>query len=109
MAHPPAHPPRGQIGIFNRSHYEDVLIVRVEKLVPKDIWQARYDHINAFESLLTDSGVTILKFYLHLSKDEQKKRLEERLAEPDKHWKFARGDLGCAPNGTSTRLPMKTR
>jgi PPK2 family polyphosphate:nucleotide phosphotransferase len=87
-------PQRGMIGIFNRSHYEDVLIVRVEKMVPKSVWQARYDHINAFERLLTDSGVTILKFFLYISKDEQKKRLEERLADPAKQWKFAVGDLG---------------
>lgn len=86
-------PPLGMIGIFNRSHYEDVLIVRVNGLVPKRVWQARYDHINAFERLLADSGVTILKFYLHISKDEQKKRFEDRLKEPDKHWKFSRGDL----------------
>lgn len=86
-------PPLGMIGIFNRSHYEDVLIVRVNGMVPKPVWQARYDHINAFERLLADSGVTILKFYLHISKDEQKERFEDRLKEPDKHWKFSRGDL----------------
>jgi len=62
-------PGRGMIGIFNRSHYEDVLVVRVDELVPKEVWQARYDHINAFERLLADSGVTILKFYLHISKE----------------------------------------
>lgn len=86
-------PGRGIIGIFNRSHYEDVLIVRVNKLVPDAVWQARYDHINAFEHLLADSGVTILKFYLHISKAEQKERFQDRLNEPDKHWKFSRGDL----------------
>lgn len=86
-------PPRGMVGIFNRSHYEDVLIVRVEKLVPKEVWNARYDHINAFERSLADSGVTILKFFLHISKDEQKKRLEERLETPEKNWKFSTGDL----------------
>ncbi len=86
-------PARGMIGIFNRSHYEDVLIVRVNELVPKAVWQARYDHINAFERLVADSGVTILKFYLHISKDEQKERFEDRLKEPDKHWKFSRADL----------------
>jgi PPK2 family polyphosphate:nucleotide phosphotransferase len=86
-------PERGLIGIFNRSHYEDVLIVRVEKLVPKNIWQARYDHINAFEKLLTDSGVTILKFFLHISKDEQKERFQARLDDPTKLWKFSLGDL----------------
>jgi PPK2 family polyphosphate:nucleotide phosphotransferase len=86
-------PPLGMIGIFNRSHYEDVLIVRVNKLVPKSIWEGRYDHINAFERLLVDSGVTILKFFLHISKDEQKERFQDRLNEPDKHWKFSRADL----------------
>lgn len=87
-------PPRGMIGIFNRSHYEDVLIVRVENLVPEDVWKARYDHINAFEKLLADSGVTTLKFFLHISKEEQKERLQARLDDPTKHWKFAIGDLG---------------
>ncbi|MBN2303164.1 MAG: polyphosphate kinase 2 family protein [Anaerolineae bacterium] len=87
-------PRRGMIGIFNRSHYEDVLIVRVEKLVSRGVWQARYDHINAFERLLADSGVTILKFFLHISKNEQKERFQDRLNEPDKRWKFSTGDLG---------------
>jgi PPK2 family polyphosphate:nucleotide phosphotransferase len=86
-------PARGMIGIFNRSHYEDVLIVRVNELVPEVVWRDRYDHINAFERLLADSGVTILKFFLHISKEEQKERFEDRLKEPDKHWKFSRGDL----------------
>jgi PPK2 family polyphosphate:nucleotide phosphotransferase len=87
-------PPRGMIGIFNRSHYEDVLVVRVKNLVPKAIWQTRYDHINNFEQLLVESGVTILKFYLHISKEEQKKRLQSRLDQPEKHWKFNPADLG---------------
>lgn len=86
-------PPKGYIGIFNRSHYEDVLIVRVNKIVPKSIWEKRYDQINAFEKLLADSGITILKFYLHISKDEQKERFQERLDNPAKHWKFSIGDL----------------
>ncbi|MBN1201479.1 MAG: polyphosphate kinase 2 family protein [Anaerolineae bacterium] len=86
-------PGRGEIGIFNRSHYEDVLVVRVEKLVPENVWQVRYDHINAFEQMLADSGVTILKFYLHISKAEQKERFQARLDDPTKHWKFSRGDL----------------
>jgi PPK2 family polyphosphate:nucleotide phosphotransferase len=90
----PHTPPRGMIGIFNRSHYEDVLVVRVENLVPEKVWKARYEHINAFEKLLSDSGVTILKFYLHISKEEQKERLQARLDDPTKHWKFATGDLG---------------
>lgn len=86
-------PPRGYIGVFNRSHYEDVLIVRVNKLVPEQVWSKRYDHINAFEKLLHDSGTRILKFYLHVSKDEQKERFQSRLDDPNKHWKFASGDL----------------
>lgn len=86
-------PPKGYIGIFNRSHYEDVLVVRVNKIVPKSVWGKRYDHINAFEKLLADSGVTILKFYLHINKDEQKERFQERLDDPAKHWKFSVGDL----------------
>ena len=86
-------PPKGYIGIFNRSHYEDVLIVRVNDLVPKSVWQARYDHINNFEKLIADSGVTILKFYLHISKDEQKERFQARLDTPEKRWKFSTGDL----------------
>ncbi len=88
-----AVPGRGMIGIFNRSHYEDVLIVRVKNLVPKKVWQTRFEHINNFEQLLVDSGVTILKFYLHISKEEQKERLQARLDEPDKRWKFNPGDL----------------
>lgn len=87
-------PLRGMIGIFNRSHYEDVLVVRVKNLVSKAIWQTRYDHINDFEQLLVDSGVTILKFYLHISKEEQKKRLQARLDQPQKRWKFNPADLG---------------
>ncbi len=83
----------GYIQIFNRSHYEDVLIVRVNELVPKDVWEARYEHINNFERLVADSGTRILKFYLHISKDEQKERFQERLDRPDKWWKFAVGDL----------------
>jgi PPK2 family polyphosphate:nucleotide phosphotransferase len=88
-----AVPPRGMIGIFNRSHYEDVLIVRVRNLVPKQMWQKRFEHINHFEQLLVDSGVTILKFYLHISKKEQKERLQARISEPNKRWKFNPSDL----------------
>lgn len=88
-----AVPPRGMIGVFNRSHYEDVLIVRVHNLVPKKVWQQRYEHINNFEQLLTDSNVTILKFYLHISKDEQKERFQARLDQPHKRWKFNPADL----------------
>ena len=89
-----AVPPRGMIGIFNRSHYEDVLVVRVHNLVPKAVWQTRYEHINNFERLLGNSGVTILKFYLHISKEEQKERFQARLDQPHKRWKFNPGDLG---------------
>jgi PPK2 family polyphosphate:nucleotide phosphotransferase len=88
-----AVPPRGMIGIFNRSHYESVLVERVKNLVPKNVWSKRYDHINEFERMLADSGVTILKFFLHISKDEQKQRLEKRLADPHKNWKFNPADL----------------
>jgi PPK2 family polyphosphate:nucleotide phosphotransferase len=86
-------PRRGYVSIFNRSHYEDVLVVRVNELVPKPVWQKRYDHINAFERLLADSGIMILKFYLHISKEEQKERFQDRLNRKDKQWKFNPGDL----------------
>jgi PPK2 family polyphosphate:nucleotide phosphotransferase len=86
-------PALGEIGIFNRSHYEDVLVVRVKGLAPEKVWRARYDHINAFEELLQSEGTAILKFYLHISKDYQKERLERRLKRPDKHWKFNPADL----------------
>lgn len=86
-------PPRGLIGIFNRSHYEDVLVVRVKQLVPEEVWRPRYEVINQFEHALSQSGVTVLKFYLHISREEQKRRLESRLADPDKRWKFSANDL----------------
>jgi PPK2 family polyphosphate:nucleotide phosphotransferase len=86
-------PGSGEITIFNRSHYEDVLVVRVHNLVPPEAWGRRYDHINAFEQMLADEGTTIVKFYLHISKEEQKERLQARLDEPHKRWKFAKGDL----------------
>lgn len=85
-------PAKGQIKIFNRSQYEDVLIVRVHDLVPKHVWRERYDQINAFERLLTDSDTTVLKFYLHISKQEQKRRLLERERNPMKSWKLSAGD-----------------
>lgn len=87
-----AMPQKGQIGIFNRSHYEDVLIVRVKNLVEKRIWSKRYRQINDFERMLSENGVHILKFYLHISKDEQLKRLQARLDNPDKHWKITAAD-----------------
>lgn len=86
-------PPKGYIGIFNRSHYEDVLIVRVNNLVPQAVWEKRYEQINQFEGLLADNGTRILKFFLHISKAEQKERFQERLDNPEKHWKFSKGDL----------------
>ncbi len=86
-------PPKGYIGIFNRSHYEDVLVVRVNNLAPESVWKARYEHINDFEQRLADGGARILKFYLHINKEEQRGRFQERLDRPDKNWKFARGDL----------------
>ncbi|MFO0748420.1 MAG: polyphosphate kinase 2 family protein [Myxococcota bacterium] len=86
-------PANGEIVIFNRSHYEDVLVVRVHDLVPAERWQRRYEHITAFEKTLADEGTTILKFFLHISKDEQKQRLEERLQDPEKNWKFDKQDL----------------
>jgi PPK2 family polyphosphate:nucleotide phosphotransferase len=89
-----AVPPKGTVGIFNRSHYEDVLVVRVHALVPEEVWRPRYDLINQFEHLLTSTGVTILKFFLHISREEQRERLRERLDDPAKYWKFNAGDLG---------------
>lgn len=88
-----AVPATGMIGIFNRSHYEDVLVVRVHDIVPESVWRPRYEHVNNFEKLLVDSGTTILKFYLHISKEEQKERFQGRLDDPTKHWKFAMEDL----------------
>jgi PPK2 family polyphosphate:nucleotide phosphotransferase len=86
-------PGKGKITIFNRSYYEDVLVVRVHDLVPKEIWSKRYEHINGFEQCLTGNDTIIFKFFLHISKDEQKKRLEERLEDPAKRWKFSDADL----------------
>ena len=89
-----AHTPgRGHITIFNRSHYEDVLVVRVHNLVPKKQWGRRYRQIRDFERMLTDEGTIVRKFFLHISKDEQKERLEERLQNPKKQWKFEHGDI----------------
>jgi PPK2 family polyphosphate:nucleotide phosphotransferase len=86
-------PGKGEVVIFNRSHYEDVLVVRVHNLVPEAVWRRRYEQINAFEKLLAEEGTTILKFYLHIDLDEQKERLQARLDDPAKRWKFAKGDL----------------
>ena len=86
-------PQRGKIGVWNRSHYEDLLAVRVRRLVPEDVWKRRFGHINDFERMLTDEGVVVVKYFLHISRQTQKKRLEERLADPSKHWKFDPSDL----------------
>ena len=86
-------PGKGMIRIFNRSHYEDVLVVRVDNLAPEPVWQQRFEQINSFESLLHDTGTTILKFYLHISKDEQRQRFQDRIDDPTKNWKFSHEDL----------------
>jgi PPK2 family polyphosphate:nucleotide phosphotransferase len=86
-------PRNGNIVIFNRSHYEDVLVVRVHELVAEDVWRRRYRHIREWERMLADEGTAIVKFFLHISRDEQRDRLLERLENPAKHWKFEHGDL----------------
>jgi PPK2 family polyphosphate:nucleotide phosphotransferase len=88
-----AAPTKGMIGIFNRSHYESVLVERVKEIVPKEVWSKRYDHLNEFERVLADENTVIMKFYLHISRDEQRKRLQARLEDPHKNWKFNPGDL----------------
>ena len=86
-------PASGEVVVFNRSHYEDVLVVRVHDLVAESIWKNRYDQINAFEEVLTDSGTIVMKFFLHISKEEQRERLQARIDDPSKRWKFQHGDL----------------
>ncbi len=86
-------PRRGEIGIFNRSHYEDVLVVRVHELVPKRVWSRRYDQINTFEKELVEAGVAIVKLFLHISKDEQKRRFQARLEDPTRQWKLSPADF----------------
>jgi PPK2 family polyphosphate:nucleotide phosphotransferase len=88
-------PGDGELVVFNRSHYEDVLVVRVEELVPDKRWKRRFEHIRNFEQMLADEGTTIVKIFLHISKDEQAERLQARLDEPHKNWKFEPGDLGA--------------
>src|SRR5437899_1107533 len=83
----------GDLGIFNRSHYEDVLVVRVHELVPRHVWKSRYEQINEFEKMLTENRTIILKFFLHISKQEQKDRLEARLKDPDRNWKLTLKDV----------------
>ncbi len=89
----PHSPARGEVAVFNRSHYEDVLIVRVDGLAPESVWSRRYSQINDFERLLVESGTRVVKLFLQISKDEQKRRLEERLRERAKQWKFHADDL----------------
>ena len=89
----PHVPGKGEIVIFNRSHYEDVLVVRVHDFVPKQVWKKRYAQINDFERMLSENDVTILKLFLHISREEQRERLQARLDDPTKRWKFQHGDL----------------
>ncbi|MFT7303629.1 MAG: PPK2 family polyphosphate:nucleotide phosphotransferase [Akkermansiaceae bacterium] len=86
-------PAKGEIAVFNRSHYEDIIAVRVKNLAPEEVWEKRYQHIINFEQMLVDEGTTILKIFLNISKDEQKRRLQSRLDRPEKHWKFFPEDL----------------
>lgn len=88
-----AAPRFGEIGIFNRSHYEDVLVVRIHELVDKSVWSKRYDHINAFEKMLSECGTRIVKFFLYISPGEQKKRIEQRMDDPHKNWKISPTDF----------------
>ncbi|HZI89588.1 MAG TPA: polyphosphate kinase 2 family protein [Candidatus Polarisedimenticolia bacterium] len=88
-----ALPTYGDFGIFNRSHYEDVVVVRVHDLVPPAVWKSRYEQINTFERALVENDITILKFFLHISKDEQKERLQERIKDPKKQWKLSAADF----------------
>lgn len=96
-----AVPRRGQVAIFNRSHYEDVLVVRVHDLVPRSVWSKRYDHINAFERLLADNGTLILKFYLHIDREEQLERFGKRIDNPKKNWKISNADYSERPHWES--------
>ena len=86
-------PPHGEITVFNRSHYEEVLIARVDSLVPRPVWQARYRHINEFERMLVECGIQVVKIFLHISRAEQRRRFEERIHDPRKQWKFDPQDL----------------
>ncbi len=88
-----ALPARGKVGVFNRSHYEDVVAVRMHELAPEEVWRRRYAHLRAFEELLVDEGTTVLKVFLNVSREEQRVRLQERIDDPEKRWKFRRDDL----------------
>jgi PPK2 family polyphosphate:nucleotide phosphotransferase len=92
-----ATPGKGHVAIFNRSHYEDVLVVRVHDMVPKQVWSKRYEHINNFEKLLYDNGTHILKFYLHIDAEEQLERFKTRIMDPARHWKISDGDYAERP------------
>ncbi|HEY6608320.1 MAG TPA: polyphosphate kinase 2 family protein [Candidatus Limnocylindria bacterium] len=96
-----ATPGKGRIGVFNRSHYEDVLVVRVNELVPEALWSARYDQINAFEAHLAANGTRIVKFFLHISRAEQRERFLKRLENPEKRWKWSSGDLDAREKWTA--------
>jgi PPK2 family polyphosphate:nucleotide phosphotransferase len=88
-----ALPARGELGVFNRSHYEDVVAVRMHELAPEGVWRPRYEHIREFERMLVDEGMAVIKVFLHVSREEQRKRFQERIDDPDKRWKFRRDDL----------------
>jgi PPK2 family polyphosphate:nucleotide phosphotransferase len=88
-----ALPPRGKLGVFNRSHYEDVVAVRMRELAPEDVWRRRYEHIREFERMLVDEGTSVVKVFLNVSREEQRKRFQERIDDPAKRWKFRRDDL----------------
>ena len=92
-----AAPEKGHVAIFNRSHYEDVLVVRVHDMVPKKVWSRRYAHINNFEKMLYDNGTQILKFYMHIDAEEQLKRFKKRIVDPARHWKISDGDYAERP------------
>ena len=102
-------PADGEIVIFNRSHYEDVLVARVHKLVPKAVWSKRYDLINNFEKSLARNGTRILKFYLHISQEEQLARFKQRLDDPVRHWKISERTIRSANCGPNTKRPMRMR
>ncbi len=106
-------PGKGEVVIFNRSHYEDVLVVRVHKLVPKAVWSKRYELINDFEKILSENGTRILKFHLHISPDEQLERFEQRLDDPLRHWKISKADYSerklWPPISRHMRRPWKER
>jgi PPK2 family polyphosphate:nucleotide phosphotransferase len=88
-----ALPARGELGVFNRSHYEDVVAVRMHELAPEDVWRRRYEHIREFERMLVDEGTAVIKVFLNVSRDEQRTRFQERIDDPEKRWKFRRDDL----------------